>query len=380
MAISELTDRQREKLEVFRAFVNEEIIPHAAEFDREERIPAGIIGEIARNGWLGAFLPGSHGGGDMDITTCGLLCEEIGRGSASLLSLLTVHGMVSLALLRWGSPSQKEYWLPKLASGESIGAFALTEPDVGSDARNVMTQVDRVEDSFLLTGEKKWISCGQIAGVFLVFAQCDGKPAAFIIERDTPGMSISPITGLLGFRAAMLAHISFDHCRIPLDNLVGKVGFGFSHVAATALDFGRYCVACGCVGLTQACIDATLHYARQRKQGGHYIRDYQLIQEMVAEMIAGSKAARLLCRRAGYLKDSGDPESIMETCIAKYFASRVSLKAANDAVQIHGANGCGDDYPVQRYFRDAKIMEIIEGSSQIQQMMISKYYLDRGGD
>ncbi len=373
---TELTDTQISMHEGFRSFVGKEIVPHAEKFDQEERIPAELIGEIARRGYLGAFLPERYGGAAMDMTTYGLLCEEIGRASASLLSLLTVHGMVSLALLRWGSAAQREYWLPRLSSGECIGAFALTEPDIGSDARNVETTAEPSGASYKLNGEKKWISCGQIADVFLVIAHCEGKPTALLIEKGTPLLKIEPMRGLLGFRAAMLSHLSLENCEIPSENLVGKVGFGFSHVAGTALDFGRYCIACGSVGLTQACIDATLQYVLKRKQGGVYLRDHQLIQEMIAEMVAGSKAARLLCRHAGSLKDLGDPESIMETCIAKYFASRTSLKAASDAVQIHGANGCGSEYPVQRYFRDAKIMEIIEGSSQIQQIMISKYSLE----
>jgi glutaryl-CoA dehydrogenase (non-decarboxylating) len=373
---TELTDTQVSLQEGFKVFVDKEIAPHAGRFDREERIPAETIREMARRGYLGAFLPERYGGRMMDMTTYGLLCEEIGRGSASLLSLLTVHGMVSLGILRWGSAAQKDCWLPKLAAGEVIGAFALTEPDIGSDARNVETCAERRGDSFMIKGEKKWISCGQIADLFMIIARCEGKPTAFLMEKNTPLLKIEPMSGLLGFRAAMLAHLSLENCAIASENLVGKVGFGFSHVAGTALDFGRYCIACGSVGLTQACIDATLRYASERKQGGHYLQDHQLIQEMIAEMIAGSRAARLLCRHAGFLKDSGDPESIMETCIAKYFASRTSLKAASDAVQIHGAQGCGSDYPVQRYFRDAKIMEIIEGSTQIQQLMISKYFTE----
>lgn len=377
---SELTDAQISMRESFKSFVDHEIIPFAEKFDQQQRIPSETVAEIARSGYLGAFLPEAYGGGKMDMTTYGLLCEEIGRGSASLLSLLTVHGMVSLALLRWGSPAQRERWLPGLASGRIMGAFALTEPDIGSDARNVETSAEAEGGSFRIRGEKKWISCGQMADLFLVIARCEGQPTAFLVARDTPLLRIEPVRGLLGFRAAMLADLSLENCEVPSENLVGKVGFGFSHVAGTALDFGRYCIACGSVGLTQACVDASLHYASGRKQGGRYLRDHQLIQEMIAEMIAGCRAARLLCRYAGFLKDIGDPESIMETCIAKYFASRTALKAASDAVQIHGAQGCGSEYPVQRYFRDAKIMEIIEGSSQIQQIMISKYALENMPD
>jgi len=376
---TELTEIQSSMREQFRGFVDQEIAPHADEHDKSGRIPAETILNLARKGWLAPFLPESCGGMSMDMTTYGLLCEEIGRGSASLLSLITVHGMVSLAIQRWGSAAQREKWLPKPASGGILGAFALTEPNIGSDAKNVECSAEARGDIYVINGEKKWISCAQIADLFLIIARYEDRPTAFIVEKDSPNMTIEPMSGLLGFRSAMLASLRLDGCEIPAENLLGRIGFGFSHVAGTALDLGRYCIACGCVGLAQACVDASLAYACERRQGGRYLQEHQLIQQMLADMIAGSKAARLLCRRAGALKDQGDPDSIMETCVAKYFASRAAVKAASDAVQIHGANGCGEDYPVQRYFRDARIMEIIEGSSQIQQIMISRHSTESAG-
>jgi alkylation response protein AidB-like acyl-CoA dehydrogenase len=369
----ELTSLQVKSQKAFKAFVDEEIVPFAEQFDQAERVPTQVIRKLANEGYLASIIPKENGGKGMDMITFGLLCQEFGRGSASLLSLLTVQAMVSSAILKWGSPSQKGYWLPRLATGESIAAFGLSEPNVGSDAKSVETYSKLCDSGYLLNGEKKWISWGQLADLFLIIAQCEGKPTAFLVERKTPGFTIEPIQGMLGFKSAMLAKLYLHDCLIREENILGRVGFGFSHVAGSALDSGRYSIACGCVGLAQACLDACLAYTSKRKQGGHYLKDYQLIQQMITDMLTNIKAARLLCYQAGYLKDSGKPDSIIEASVAKYFASKMVAKIANDAVQIHGANGCSNDYPVARYMRDAKIMEIIEGSNQIQQIIISKY-------
>jgi alkylation response protein AidB-like acyl-CoA dehydrogenase len=228
-------------------------------------------------------------------------------------------------------------------------------------------------DTYVLNGQKKWITFGQIAGLYLVFAQHEGKPCAFLVERNTPGLWVEPIFGMLGTRASMLAELHFENCRVPKENLLGRVGFGVSHVALYALDLGRYSVAWGCVGIGQACLDACLKYTSQRKQFGVYLKDHQLIQRMITEMVTQVRAARLLCFQAGYAKQSADPSVFMETAIAKYFASRMATKVSCDAVQVHGANGCSGEYPLQRYIRDARIMEVIEGSTEIQQVAIANY-------
>lgn len=368
----ELSPGQKTAREGFRAFVAARVIPRADLMDQEERTPRDLINELADAGYLGAVLPKEYGGEAMDAITAGLLYEEIGRGCSSLRSLLTVHHMVACAILKWGSKHQKESLLPRLASGEIIAAFGLSEPEVGSDAKSVGTTALPAADSYILNGQKKWTTYGQVADLFLIVAQCEGKPAAFLVEKTRPGFSTQAISGMLGVRASMLAELHLQDCVIPKDNLVCRIGFGFSHVAATALDQGRYSVACGCVGIAQACLEACLKYTSERKQFGTYLKDHQLIQQMITGMITNIKAARLLCYRAGYLRDCGDPQAIMETSIAKYFASTMAIRVANDAVQIHGANGCSSDYPVQRYLRDAKIMEIIEGSTQMQQINIAK--------
>lgn len=368
----ELTPEQSADQAAFRAFVDAEIFPHADQFDRQESIPSTLIEKIGKEGYLGLNLPVQHGGAGKDTITLGLLHEETGRACSSVRSLLTVHGMVAQAVLRWGGGLLKERWLRRLSRGEVIGAYGLTEPNVGSDAQSVETQAERVRDLYVLNGRKKWISFGQIADVFLIFARCQGKPSAFLVERETPGLSIKPILGMLGTRAAMLAEVYLKDCRIPQDNLIGREGFGFTHVLPATLDFGRYSVACGCVGIAQACLDACVRYTGERKQFGSYLKDHQLIRQMITDMVVNIKAARLLCYQAGYYKDAGDPRTLTETLIAKYFASTMATRVASNAVQIHGAHGCSSESSVQRYLRDAKVMEIIEGSTQILEVAIAQ--------
>jgi alkylation response protein AidB-like acyl-CoA dehydrogenase len=368
----ELTPEQLERKAEFKAFVDVEVMPYADQFDREEQVPARLLGKLAEAGYLGAFLPTDCGGMGLDSVSHGLLCEQIGRGSASLLSLLTAHGMVCAAIHRWGSEAQRLHWLPPLARGERIAAFGLTEPDIGSDGRQVRTDCTPDADAYVVHGTKKWVSFGQIADVFLIIAQCEGQPAAVLVERSCEGLSCTGIGQMLGFRAAMLADVRMQACRLPQANLIGRLGFGFSHVAGAALDHGRYCIGWGCVGLGQACLDASLSYTSERKQFGVFLKAHQLIQKAVTEMVTNLRAARLLCYQAAYLRQLQSPESIMATTIAKYFAAVAVNKMASDAVQIHGANGCSANYPVQRYMRDAKIMEIIEGSNQLLETVIAE--------
>src|SRR5579885_924014 len=212
---------------------------------------------------------------------------------------------------------------------------------------------------------------GQIAQLFLIFARSGSSISAFLVERETPGFSVSPLSGMLGTRASMLAELVLEDCQVPPENLLGGRGFGLASVATSALDIGRYSVAWGSVGILRACLEDSLHYSSQRQQFGVPLRQHQLIQQMISEMITNLHAARLLCLQAGYSKEQGDPATVVQTWIAKYFASVKAAQAANDAVQLHGANGCSSAYSVQRYMRDAKIMEIIEGSTQIQQITIA---------
>lgn len=373
----ELTARQKAEKQAFQEFVQRVISPFADEYDEKEYTPPEIIWELARHGYLGALAPSEYSGSNMNMVSFGLLNEELGRGCSSVRSLLTVHSMVIHALLRWGSKQQKADWLPRLASGSLIGAFGLSEPLAGSDAASVTTTARLEDESYVLNGLKKWTTYGQIADLFLTFANLDGKMSAFLVERTAPGLEIRPIKKILGTRASMLAELHFQECRIPKRHLVGGRGFGIASVATSCLDIGRYSVACGSVGLAQACLDASLAYSSTRQQFGSYLKDHELIQRMITEMLVNVKAARMLCLHAGHLKDLGDPDTIMETWVAKYFAAKVATQAALDAVQIHGANGVSSEYPVQRYLRDSRVMEIIEGSTQIQQIQIARYGYER---
>jgi glutaryl-CoA dehydrogenase (non-decarboxylating) len=366
----ELTADQRAARDEFRAFVAAEIAPHADRWDREAAIPRTVIDALRERRYLGSNVSADYGGIGRDMITYGLLTEEIARACSSVRSLLTVHDMVAHAIGRWGSPAQRERFLPALARGEILGALALSEPNAGSDAQSVETTASDAGDHWVLDGHKKWTTFGRIAGLFLVLAQCQEKPTAFLVERESPGLAVRPLDGVWGTRASMLAELSFDGCRVPKAHLVGRIGFGLSHVIAAALEHGRYSVAWGAVGIGQACLDACRSYTAERRQFGVPLADHQLIRRMLTDMIVNVRAARLLCLRAGWLRDQRDPGAFMETMAAKYFASTMAVRAANDAVQIHGANGLSDDYPVGRYLRDARVTEIIEGSTQIQQITL----------
>src|SRR5262249_7772522 len=245
----ELTEQQKKDQAGFKRFASDEISPHAEEADRKERLPLEVLRKVAESGYLGSILPREWGGREMDLITYGLLHEEIGRACSSTRSLITVHDMVALAILKWGNERQRKQLLPKLASGESIGAFAVSEPSVGSDAKSVETTAERSNGSYILNGTKKWITSGQIADLFLILARYENKSTAFLVERGQPGFSVEPIFGMLGVRASMLAELSFRQCEILPENLIGRAGFGLMSVVMTALGLGRYSVAWGSVGI-----------------------------------------------------------------------------------------------------------------------------------
>jgi len=366
----ELTEVHRSAQEGYRTIAAAHIEPFAGLWDRDQALSAELFQSLGGLSLLAPTVPAPYGGLGMDMMNYGLFSEEVGRCCQSVRNLLGVQGMVAHSLLRFGSAEQKLRWLPRIASGETVAAFALTEPSIGSDAANVTTAAARTDSGYVLNGAKKWISFGMKADVFLVIAQAPGGVSAFVVERGTPGFSTAPIRDLLGLRASMLGELTFEDCEIPVANRIGKEGIGFAWVANTALDFGRYSTACGCVGLAQACLDASQSYSRTRTQFGVPIREHQLVRRLLTNMKANTQAARLLCYHAGTLRDKASPDAIQATMLAKYFASTHVAQAAADAVQIHGAQGIGSNYPVQRFLRDSKVMEIIEGTTQIQQVFI----------
>jgi glutaryl-CoA dehydrogenase (non-decarboxylating) len=358
----------------FAAWTDAEVAPFAGEWDRAGATPRSVIERMTAEGFLGAVVPAELGGGGWDAVTFGLLNEELGRGCSSIRSLVTVHSMACHAIARWGSRAQKEAWLPAMARGERIGAFGLSEPNVGSDAGAIETTAELDGDAYVLRGVKKWTTYGQIADVLLCFAKADGKPLALLVDLRAPGVTVEPLT-VHGTRASMVAQITFDGARVPRENRLAGPGFGLG-VALSVLELGRYSVACGCVGIIRACLDASAAYAAARVQGGSAIGEHQLVQRMLADMGTDWRAARLLCLHAGWLRDQGDADAGREVFHAKYFASTAATRAALSAVQIHGANGLTNDYPVERLLRDSRVMEIIEGSTQIQQVTIGRWEVE----
>lgn len=359
-----------------RQFSDQEVRPFAGEFEEKGAIPRELINKMAAKGYLGASFPKEYGGLGLDPVYYGLFTEEIGKACASTRSILTVHtSLVGETLLRWGTQMQKDKWLPRMVKGEAIGAFALTEPNVGTDAKGVETSYRKEGKKYVLKGKKKWITLGDIADIFLVIASQDGKVTAFLVERAFGGVTTTPIKGLLAGRAAHIAEIEFNDVEVPEENIVGKEGAGFAYVVNTALDHGRYSIAWAGVAIAQEALEAMVTYSRQRSQFGQKIYHFQLIQGIIGDAVTKIHAGRALCLRAGELRKTNHDDAIIETTIAKYFTSKIAMEVTIDAVQVHGGNGCCNQYPVERLFREAKVLEIIEGTSQVQQEMISRYGL-----
>lgn len=366
--------------EEMQAFAAAHVAPHAALIDRAERIPGYIIRSLADAGLFASGVPEQWGGltgSEEDPVAAairhGLLHEALGAASASVQGLVNVHHMAGSAIARWGTHQQKQEWLPKLAAGEVLAALAITEPNIGSDAAAVETMATPVDADYLISGTKRWITGGQSADLFVLLAGSAQGPVMFLVPRSTPGLTCEPMPGALGCRGYMLARLHLDRCRLSADHLLGRAGFGLSHVATTGLEAGRYNLAWGCVGLARACLDAAFTYSRQRRQFNSALSEFQLVQRMISRMMTDLQAARLLCWHAGYLRGRRDPAALKASAMAKYFASTMVNRVANDAVQIHGANGCGPEYPLERFLRDARIMEIIEGSTQILEIAIARY-------
>jgi alkylation response protein AidB-like acyl-CoA dehydrogenase len=372
----ELTDEQQLVRETARAFVDNEIVERARENDRNEHFDLDLVAKIAEQGYLGAIVPNEYGGAGLDYLTYGLIVEQIGRGDSAMRTVVSVQtSLVCSAILRWGTEEQKQRYLPKLCSGEWLACFALTEPDTGSDAANQRTRAKRTESGWVINGAKMFISMGNHAKLALVFAQTDPEQgyrglACFLVETDQPGYQAQEIHHKLGLRGSDTASISLDDVEAADDAILGEIGDGFK-VAMSALESGRYSVASGCVGICQGCLDASIRYSKDRQQFGRPIAAFQLVQEMIADMALETDAARMLVWRAAYLKDNGKPNST-ETSVAKLFATEAAVRCANAAIQVHGGSGYVDDYPVERYLRDARVTTLYEGTSQIQKLIIGR--------
>ena len=372
----ELTDEQQLIRETARDFADREIIPVARDNDRNERFDTDLVKKLGDMGYLGPIVSEEYGGRGLDYRTYALIVEEVGRGDSSARTVVSVQtSLVCSSIQRWGTEEQKHEWLPRLCSGEILGCFGLTEPDTGSDAANLKTRAEKTDDGWRITGQKQWISMGNFAKLALVFAQTDPELkhrglAAFLVPTESPGFSSSAIHGKLGLRASDTAELSLDGVEVGDEALLGEVGDGFK-VAMSALDSGRYSVAAGCVGICQGCVNASVEYAKERKQFDRPIASFQLVQQMIADMVVDTEASRALVWRAGWLKDMGKPNTL-ETSVAKLYSTEAAVRSANTAIQVHGGSGYVDDYPVERYLRDARVTTLYEGTSQIQKLIIGR--------
>ncbi len=378
----DLTSAQQQIQIRARQFAQEEVAPLAREADEKGEFPLHLVRRMGELGFLAGPIAPEYGGAGMDYLSFALVYEELGGVDSSVRGFLAVHaGLVSLCLRDWGTEEQKRRYLPRLARGELIGCYCLTEPNAGSDVASMESTAREEEDSYVLNGEKIWITNGNLADVALVFASRDRSArhrgiCALVVGTDTPGFRREKMTGKeLGHRASDHARIILEECRVPKSALLGEPGQGFK-VAMSALDHGRLGVAAGALGVAQACLDACVDFARQRRQFGQRIGDFQMIQATIADMAAEVEASRWLVYRAAWLKDQSRPTT-KETSMAKLFATEVAVRAASEAVLLHGGWGYSNEYPVERYYRDIKGLQIYEGTSHIQRIVIARDVIGR---
>ncbi|MCM3879403.1 MAG: acyl-CoA dehydrogenase family protein [Vicinamibacterales bacterium] len=371
-----------------REWAAREVAPRIQQLDRTHTFDRALLPKMAALGLLGVCVPAKYGGAGMDYISLGLACEELEYVDTSLRVILSVHvGLNSLTLLSWGTDAQKQKYLVPQAQGSLIGSYGLTEPAAGSDARGIQTTAEKRGDRYVLNGEKMWISLADVADTFLVIGWTDHAKkklkdpsglSAFIVERAFKGFSSGTLTQKWGILAGNTGFFKMDNVEVPEENLVGRQGEGFK-IAMFALDQGRLTVAAGATGLLRACRDASVRYANDRKAFGVEIGQHQLVKEMIAQMESDYQASRLLWFRSAWLKNEGR-RNTRETGLAKWFATVASERAASDAVQIHGANGYSDEYPVGRFYRNAKGAVIYEGTREIHKLMQADYVLGYRSD
>jgi len=375
----EFTEEQKMVRDMVRRFSEEELKPKAAEMEEKEEIFPEIYKQLAELGLLGVYVPEEYGGAGMDVVSYATVVEEVSRGCASTGIMVSAHtSLVVDPIFHYGTEEQKQKYLVPLARGEKIGAHAMTEPGAGTDIASISTTAKKDGDSYILNGTKQFITNGREAGVYLVFAMTDKEKrhkgmSAFIVEKDTPGFSIGKLEHKLGIRASSTAELIFEDCRIPAGNLLGEEGRGF-YIALDCYDGGRIGVAAQAVGIAQAAYEEAIEFAKTRIQFGQPIAKFQAIQFKLADMATLIEAARLLYLKSAWLKQEGKPYYQL-SAMAKLFASDVAMRVTREAVQIHGGYGFTKDYPVERHYRDAKITEIYEGTSEAQRLTIARNLL-----
>ncbi|MGE0493460.1 MAG: acyl-CoA dehydrogenase [Vulcanimicrobiota bacterium] len=375
----ELSEDHRMVQDMVRKMANEHIAPRAAEYDRTREFPWENVKKLAELGLMGVTVPEEFGGSGMDSLAYVLVIEELSRACASTGVITAVQNSLGeYPLMAFGTDEQKRKYLPMMASGEKIAAYALTEPGSGSDAAGMATTCRLEGDHWVLNGQKNWITNSTAAELFIVYATKD--PAlghkgvcCFIVEKDFEGFSIGKHEETMGVRASGTCPLAFDNVKVPKENLLGEEGKGFN-IAMAALDTGRVGIAAQAVGIAQAALDEAIKYSKERQQFKRPISSFQLVQEMLVHMATHIEAARLMVYRAAMKRDSGD-KFTKEASMAKWFASEVAVKAALDAIQVHGGYGYSKEYPVERFLRDAKVTQIYEGTSEVQKLVIARQLL-----
>ncbi|MEH7452860.1 acyl-CoA dehydrogenase family protein [Gottfriedia acidiceleris] len=374
-----LTEEQKSVRKVVRSFVDREIIPFIKEWDEKGHFEVNILKRLSELELMGVCIPEQYGGVGMDYNTLAIVCEELERGDTAFRTAVSVHtGLNSMTLLQWGTEEQKKKYLVPQARGKKIGAFGLTEPNAGSDVVAMATTAVKDGDSYILNGSKTWISLCDVADHFLIFAKTNHDLkhhgiSCFIVERTFEGVTTKPIKGKMGIRAGNTGEVFLDDVRVPAENLLGFEGEGFK-IAMSALDNGRFTVAAGACGLIQASLEASVKYCHERKTFGKEIGKHQLVQQMIAKMSSNLEISRLLVYKAGWLKNSGK-RNTRETSLAKWISCNAANEAANDAVQIHGAYGFSNEFPVERYLRNSKAPVIYEGTREVHTIMQAEYDL-----
>jgi alkylation response protein AidB-like acyl-CoA dehydrogenase len=370
-----LSEEQTAVRQLAAEFVEREVIPYARDWDRAESVDRGIVGKLGGLGFLGLTIPEEYGGSGGDHLAYCLVLEELGRGDSSVRGIVSVSlGLVGKSIAAYGTEEQKQEWLPRLCAGEALACFGLTEPGTGSDAASLAARAARDGDDWVITGSKTFITNGTWADVALIFARTGGEGhrgiSAFLVPTDSAGFERTEIHGKLGLRGQATASLSLDGVRVPASAMLGAEGKGFS-VAMSALAKGRMSVAAGCVGIAQGCLDAAVRYSTERTQFGKPIASFQLVQQLIAQIAVDLHASRLLTWRVADLIDRGE-QFATESNMAKLHASEAAVRAANNALQVFGGYGYVDEYPVGKYLRDARVMTLYEGTSQIQQLLIGR--------
>ncbi len=375
-----LTEDQLMLRSMVRDFATKELEPRAAEIDASGEFPHDTIKKLAELGLLGMTIPEKYGGNQFDFVSLAIAIEEISRGCGATGVITAVHNtLTAWPIVNWGTEEQKEKYLPRMATGELLGAFGLTEANAGSDPASMETRAVLKGDKYILNGSKRFITNGGAAGIFIVFAKTAPElgnkgVTAFIVERNFPGFSLGKHENLLGLRATANCELIFEDCEVPKENVLGEVNAGFK-VAMGTLDVSRIDIGAQAVGIAQAALEKSIAYSKERKQFGRPICEFEMIQAKLADMATKITAARMLVYFAAYQKDAGKPRFSQESAMAKLFAATTAVEVTREAVQIFGGYGYTKEYPVERLYRDAKCMEIYEGTSEIQRIVIARNLL-----